>query len=317
MTRRTLLLVRVSVFLAACAFLCFRAWADQSTQAPWGELLSRAWWPVWLVMLALAAVNWGLEAAKWRHLVAPLEPMGLPKAVRATLAGTTAGLITPNRTGEPVGRVLFLSPEHRWQGGAATMLGSLAQLTTTVVLGGMAFVLGWFLSAPGAGILGAWTGPVAVLAGLAGAGSLLLFFRPHLLHQAVLKLPVLKRLGPSTAVLGGYSFRTLAVVLLLSVVRYAVFAGQYVLLLAVIAEVELRDAVLVVPMIYLMTTLLPTMLLTDLGVRGSVAVALVSPLGAAAAAVLLASIGIWLVNIALPAAVGAVIILVSRTRPAR
>ena len=71
MSRRTLLLVRWGIFLAACAFLFLRLSADQSTHALWGEwrnAVDVAAWPVWGVMFAMAVLNWGIEAAKWRWL---------------------------------------------------------------------------------------------------------------------------------------------------------------------------------------------------------------------------------------------------------
>ncbi|MCB0771783.1 MAG: hypothetical protein KDB93_00205, partial [Flavobacteriales bacterium] len=74
------------------------------------------------------------------------------------------------------------------------------------------------------------------------------------------------------------------------------------------------QALMTVPVVYLVSTLIPTMLLSELGVRGSVAVAMFAPLGGPAAMVLLASFGLWLVNLALPALAGALILLVARIR---
>ena len=67
----------------------------------------------------------------------------------------------------------------------------------------------------------------------------------------------------------------------------------------------------------MVTTLVPTMMLTDLGVRGSASVALLTPVGGSPAVVLLASFGVWAVNIAMPALVGGVILLVARIRTRR
>ena len=317
MSRRTLLLVRWGIFLAACTFLYMRLAADQSTHAAWGDWLTalgKASWPVWVAIFAMAVLNWGIEAAKWRWLVKPLERIGMGRAFSATLAGTTVGLVTPNRTGEFMGRVLFLAPEHRWQGGFATILGSIAQFVTTVVFGGAAFLL-WWRSAPMvAGYGRMWGSAIAMLVAAVSGGALVLFFKPGLLRQLILALPVLRRLDRATRVLEGYSSGKLLPVLMMSIARYAVFTMQYMLLLHVLAGIAWQDSLVVVPVIYLVTTLVPTMMLTDLGVRGSVAVALLAPVGGKAAWVLAAAFGVWAVNIAFPAAVGAVIILVARIR---
>ena len=316
MTRRTLLLLRWGIFLAACAFLYLRLFAHESTYTAWGDwrsAFSNASGWFWLAMLAMAVLNWGIEAAKWRWLMAHLERMSLLRAFAATLAGTTIGLITPNRTGEFMGRVLFLAPGNRWQGGFATVLGSIAQFVTTVLIGGVAFVLHWW-SVPMEGVASWWGVAMAVLVAIVTGGALLLYFRPQLLHQFILAVPVLRRMGKAAQVLEEYSTRELMMVLLMSMGRYAVFCTQYVLFLSIFADIPWQAALLTVPVIYLITTLVPTMMLTELGVRGSVAVALFAPLGGEPALVLLASFGVWAVNVALPAAVGGVIILVARIR---
>jgi hypothetical protein len=309
MSRRTFQFARWGIFLAACAFLYMELGAGQGTRAAWGDwrgTLGAAHWPVWIALLAMVVINWGIEAEKWRRLVASVEPMGFARAFSATLAGTATGLLTPNRTGEPVGRVLFLAPEHRWQGGFATVLGSIAQFTTTVVLGAVAFLV-WRSSNPaGGGVL------LAALITVVACAAVVLFFRPALLRRVLLHVPLLCRLDGASQVLERYPARQLLAVLLMSMARYAVFAAQYMMLLVVLAELSWADSAVAVPVIYLCSTLVPTMLLSELGVRGSVAVALLAPFGGQPALVLLASFGVWAVNIALPAAAGAVILLVAR-----
>lgn len=317
MSRRTLLLARWGIFLAACAFLYIRLAAGQSTHAAWADwriALGKASWPLWAAMFAMAVLNWGIEAAKWRWLVKPLERLSLGRAFSATLAGTTIGLITPNRTGEFMGRVLFLAPENRWQGSFATILGSIAQFVATVAFGGLAFLVWWRSAAAVAGHGRVWGVAIAMLVAAVAGAALVLFFKPGLLRQLVLALPVMKRLDKATSVLEGYAASELVRVLGMSMARYAVFAFQFMLLLHELAVITWPQAMVVVPVIYLVTTLVPSMMLTDLGVRGSVAVALLAPAGGQAALVLLAAFAVWAVNLAMPAAAGALIILVARIR---
>lgn len=69
-----------------------------------------------------------------------------------------------------------------------------------------------------------------------------------------------------------------------------------------------------VPVIYLVSTLVPTVLLTELGVRGSAAVGFLVPLGGQAPQVLLATFLVWAVNLVLPAVAGSIILLLARIR---
>ncbi|MEO8734787.1 MAG: lysylphosphatidylglycerol synthase domain-containing protein [Flavobacteriales bacterium] len=317
MSRRTLLLVRWGIFLAAFAFLYVRLAAHQSTNALWGEwrgAIAAMHWPVWAALLLLMLLNWGIEAAKWRWLVAHVQCMGIARAFAATLAGTTIGLFTPNRTGEFIGRVLFLEPEHRWQGSFATLLGSIAQFVVTIVMGGIAFIVWWQIKRASA-LIAPW-GAIAgtTLIAVVVAGALVLFYSPHLLREIVARVPLLRRFDRAASVLDGYSTAELSAVLGMSAARYAVFTAQYVLLLVVLAGVPWGFGMLAVPVIYLVMTLVPTMMLTDLGVRGSIAVALLVPANGSSAMVLLAAFLLWAVNLALPAMTGGLILLVARIR---
>jgi hypothetical protein len=316
MSRRTLVLLRVAVLVAVGVFLYIRIAAHQSTLAAWDEwhlALEKADLRLWTVMLLLAVLNWGLEAAKWRLLMAAVEPMGRVRAFAATLAGTAIGIFTPNRTGEFVGRVLFLEPHNRWRGGFASVLGSIAQFAVTVVIGGAAFVL-WFPQQTKM-LGGYWAGVAgAALVALVAVGTLVFYFQPRLLRQVVAKLPFLRRLDKDAAVLDGFPVQTTATVLGLSAMRYAVFAVQYMVLLAVVADMPWAISLIAVPLIFLVTTLVPTMMLTELGVRGSVAVALLVPTAQDPSPVLLAAFMLWAVNLALPAVVGGFILLIHRIK---
>jgi len=320
MKHRMLLLVRWGVFLAAAAFLWAKLAGGQGTHAAWGALhaaLASAPTWFWPLMLAMAGLNWGLEAIKWRRLVAEVEVMSLGRALTATLAGTAVALVTPNRTGEVAGRVLFLAPDRRWRGGVATVLGAMAQFTATLLLGAIAFL--WWHAASGlpAAVPPGWgPGPV-VAALLLACASLGLYLRPGLVHRGVARLPLLRRLAGPAEVLHRFRTPDLMAVLGLSIARYAVFWLQYVVFLVVLAGMAWQGALVAVPVIYLVSTLVPTMLLSELGVRGSVAVALLLPLGGAPALVLLASFGVWALNLALPAAAGAVVMVTSRMRNRR
>ncbi|HMN04985.1 MAG TPA: lysylphosphatidylglycerol synthase domain-containing protein [Flavobacteriales bacterium] len=315
MTRRTLRIVRWGIFIAAGTFLYLRLFADQSTQAVWGGMgraLKDAPGWFWPVMVVLIVLNWGLESAKWRWLVGHLEPIGRLRAFAATLTGTAIGLVTPNRTGEFAGRVLFLAPGHRWQGAFATWLGSIAQFVTTVIMGGLALVPWWLMSPGMDAVRPSWGVAMGAVAAMVAAGALSLFFRPGLLRRLLSRVPLLRRLEEPAGVLEGYTAKELAAVLGMSMARYAVFWVQYALFLSVYAGVEGMAGLVVVPVIYLIVTLVPTMLLSELGVRGTVAVALLSPWGVDPGLALLASFGVWGINLALPAVAGSLIMLSAR-----
>jgi len=317
-SRRTLLLLRWSVFLLACLFLYLRL-SRQQGEFDSVAMLHALREPRTLLVIAVAGslmlLNWALESRKWRILVNDVERISRWRAFLATLAGTPIGLITPNRVGEFVGRVLFLAPEHRIAASFATAVGSIAQFVVTVVVGLLGLIALLFSAAhdrlsPAAS---AWVGLCALVA----AVTVLLYFNPDLLRSAIARVPVIKRWERHAAVLERFGNRMLMRVLLISAARYVVFSAQFALLLGVLADVAVMDALTAIPAVFLVSTLIPTVMLTELGVRGSVAVAFFSVSAANEQGVFMASTVLWLINLGLPAIAGGVILLAARIRSAR
>lgn len=318
---RTLLQVfRWGIFLFACGFLYTQVQAGKGTRAL--QALQALPGDAGAMLLLgsaflLVFVNWGIEALKWRLLVTHLQAITFGRAFMATVAGTSIGLITPNRTGEFVGRVLFLDPPHRFGGAFATALGSIAQFVVTLVAGGLALVVLVVLDRPLPWPGGWYSTALVSLTALVSAGALVLYLFPGLLRHLLLLVPVLKRLKQASSVLDTYARRELIVVLALSVLRYAVFTTQFVVLcMAFGVGVPVGTALLAIPAVYLVSTLVPTGLLSELGVRGSAAVAFFGPLGGADGAVLLATTVLWSLNLVLPAAAGSVLLVTARIRTA-
>jgi hypothetical protein len=81
----------------------------------------------------------------------------------------------------------------------------------------------------------------------------------------------LKRFERHAHVLDTFRWPVLTHVFVLSLLRYAVFTLQFAIVLRELADVALGQALLAVPVVFLVTSLVPTTALTELGVRGSVA----------------------------------------------
>ena len=313
MTRRTLLYIRWGVFLAAGALLFVRLTREAGMHHPWwlwrnnGE--SAPWGPLAIVVL-LMGMNWGIEAWKWRTLMRRVERLTFLRSVVATIAGTTIGLITPNRVGEFAGRVLFLEPEHRVQGSFATVLGSIAQFVVTLLVGGVALVFNRYLHANSWEPGHAWN-VVVWSALLIGCAAVFLFFSPGAFARLLLAIPWLKRFERHAQVLDTFSRADLVRVFLLSLLRYGVFTVQFAIVLVAIAHVDVVEAMLSVPVVFLVTTLVPTIALTELGVRGSVAATFIQ---GEDVGIVVSTALVWLINLVLPAMVGGIILLVARIR---
>ena len=306
-----MLLGKVLVTLLTLGLLYHSVVAAPDTAAAWRRLLATALGgagrgPV-LLALALVPLNWGLEAWKWYRLARHLEPVTFGRCLRAVLVGLTLGFATPNRVGDYAGRIIELK-SRRVRALGAVFLGRYCQLVATVLAGGaglLYFLLRFYLN----GYPAAETG-VVVAALLIGGAVLLPLYRSRLLVAALGLWRPLRRFRPALAVMPTYPTRALHTVLALSALRYAVFCGQFMLLLAAYGVTSAPGPGLAaVAGTFLLKSLVPSLnALADVGVRELSATHLFGLLGQPALPVLSASLSLWVLNIALPSAVGLLLV---------
>ena len=90
---------------------------------------------VFILLILMMFLNWFLESLKWRFLVSKIEKISINCSIRAVFSGITVSAFTPNRVGEYAGRVFCLNDSDRIQGVLITVIGSMAQLVTTIFFG--------------------------------------------------------------------------------------------------------------------------------------------------------------------------------------
>jgi hypothetical protein len=258
-----------------------------------------------LACVLLALLNCFCEVQKWRCLLAPFEQMPFKRALKATLAGASFALFTPNRLGDYAGRVLFVRPENRLKTLCATAVGNFAQLLALLAGGSVgavffaARVLQWPYSRLAA---------LCAVAGIAGLAGLYVYFNMRLLSGLLLRIPLTERM-PS--VLAGIRAaaetdrRNLFQVLAWAFARYAVYSLQYLLLLYFFGiETGIAMGLSGIATIYLLQTVVPLPAIAGLAVRGGLAVFVWSHFGANTIASLAASFVLWIINLILPALLG-------------
>jgi len=89
-----------------------------------------------------------------------------------------------------------------------------------------------------------------------------------------------------------------------------VFIAQYVLLLQVFAvEASVLNLAIMVSVLFLILTMVPSIALAELGFRGKVSLQLFGLLSANNLGIIAAAAGIWIINLIIPAIAGSVLIL--------
>jgi len=93
-----------------------------------------------IIAFLLVVVNLGLEFIKWNLVVKPIVTISRAKLFQSLLSGISTGMITPNRVGNFIGRVLFFKPRHRAILIMGTIYGNLSQFLATIIPGLIVFL---------------------------------------------------------------------------------------------------------------------------------------------------------------------------------
>jgi Lysylphosphatidylglycerol synthase TM region len=262
-------------------------------------------------MFFLMLINWTLETAKWQIALRPIQSIGFLRAFKAILAGTCIASFTPNRVGEYLGRMLFVDPGNKVVSVAPTILCSMSQMLVTLVAGSVGLFLYRSLPAftPAAWFTPGIFKPAIILTILAAVTLILVYYRFDPLVKRMNKWLI--RNNKKFSVPENYSFQTLSGILFLSTVRYLVFVLQYGLLFSLFGIPLTGLQVFTgVSVMFVLMAVVPTLtFLTDLGFRWAVGIQVFQVYTLNTAGILAVSLGIWLINLIIPALVGSLLIL--------
>ena len=280
-----------------------------------------------IIIFLLMFLNWAIEALKWCLLINKIEQINWYRSFKAVLTGVAVSSFTPNRVGDYFGRVFILEKANRIEGVLITILGSMSQLLVTFTVGTTSiyfmfvffpetlltyfkipeYVYAYFL----------WGGAVLIL----GMNILitLLFLNISLLSSLAkrFKGKFMEKLISYIHILSAYTLNELLIVIFLSLSRFIIFSTQMYLLLRLFnVNIPYMQAMIIIAVIFFVMTMIPTVAITELGIRGSVSLFLIgvyfgNPLDMPASinlGIIAASTALWIINLVLPALIGAILV---------
>ncbi len=263
-----------------------------------------------LLLILLMPVNWLLEAFKWKVALQAIHPISIWTAFRATLSGVSFSVLLPNRVGEFLGRVLYLPTDKRATAVAITMVASMSQLIWTIFFGLLAIIylypyLITKLIFPSSFYI--LMGGILFIILLV---LLLLFFRISTVSNRlafIFNHPRFTSWMKGPAQFHRYQLFRL---LVLSLLRYFIFLLQYgAALAAFMILLNPLDWIAGVCFTFLVLSMAPNFAVTELGVRGLVSVWVLGFFTTNKAGILLATCSVWFVNLMIPAAMGALLLI--------
>ena len=265
-----------------------------------------------IVVVFMMLLNWFLEALKWRFLIAKIEKVSMKRSLRAIFSGITVSAFTPNRVGEYGGRVFCLEKADRIQAVLITVIGSMAQLLTTIIFGsiGLLYLPSYQSDFSLFFDKVSFAYPVfAFILILLNVLLVLLFLNVSVLTNVLTKISFLKKFEKYSGVFSFYSFEELLKVLGYSVARYAVFTTQFFILLQLFdVQILYADAIILIMSMLFVISVIPTIAITEIGVRGSVALFLFGLVSANTVGILSATFVLWVFNLLIPSLIGVVFI---------
>lgn len=308
------LLVKIlkwALVLLSLGYIAVKLWKQKQSGLLFEEfaILNNQALGIFVVVLILMLINWSIESFKWQKLLHPIEKHKFLKALKGVLAGVSVSIFTPNRVGEFGGRLFFLEPKHRVSGIAATLTGNLSQLLITLSVGFLGIYPFTRL------IQGEQSFPINftllfVFAIVVICMGLFVYFNVDKLEPWFQKLNWWQKAGETLYFFKSYNKQLLWQLFLLSFLRYLVFAFQFYLLLLVFGiELSFWISLVSISQIYLVMTLIPTFALTEIGVRGSVALLILGCFSPFTTGIMAASVTLWIINLAIPALAGSIILL--------
>jgi uncharacterized membrane protein YbhN (UPF0104 family) len=251
-------------------------------------------------VLLLMIVNWTIEAAKWRIQLNGTEKFSLFESLQSVLTGVAVSVITPNRIGEYVGRIMYLKNVNKLQGITVTIIGSFAQLIVTGLLGlvGLVYYIIYIQHSPWLNVL--------LISSIALCTVLIyLYFHLSKFLEWTASISILRKVRVYLEIVKRFERKQLFQILFLSLMRYLVYTIQFMLLMKLmLVEIRLIDLVFTEWLIFWAMAIVPTIAIAEIGIRGETALFFLSPLSNNHFGIISSTLLLWLINLIIPALVG-------------
>ena len=265
-----------------------------------------------ILVIVLMFVNWSLEALKWKISVQNVQPISFFRSLKAIFSGVSFSVTTPNRTGEYLGRVLYMDDGNRLKVISLTILGSISQLIVTILFGLLGLLILQFdidkLNLPG---WLQWIKNIGVAGGVFGLIFLTVFyFRIGWLVKWIDKIPAIKKYIWLINELEKADTTLLLRLLSISLLRYLVFATQYFLLFRFFGiDVNWWQGFWGISIVFFIMAIIPSIELFEVVGKVFVTQEIFAIFTANTLAIGFVPTTIWFINLVIPAAIGSLLII--------
>lgn len=293
-------LLRWGIAIASFIYLIYILYnSDREIRRFFSETLPKSdfWFLVYLVLLM--PVNWLIESLKWKTGIRFIENISFISAIKSVLAGVAVAFVSPNRTGEFIGRITALCIPNRKKGVFVSVHISLAQTLITIIAGIAGLTTLFLLLAPDIRY------SYLIIGALLIAGCLWIYFRFYRISEYLTRKVFFRKFFSRNEVVVKIPTQTLVLNLILSAIRYLVFCVQFIFALKFAGvDLSLTEMSIAISLVYFIMTIVPSFAVAEIGIKGSVAVYVFGFFTFNPPAVVLATSLLWVINLFLPALAG-------------
>lgn len=250
--------------------------------------------------VVLLTLNIGIEARKWQLLATPVSSISFLQSLKHVIKGIQLGLITPARTGEPIGKSVFFKSSDKPKIVLLSLAGSTIQNFVILLSTIVAYL--WIESGKEEFLL-LFTKQLST--------PTLLWFVPLMLPGIILFILISKKFSYPRRIIHYFSTHSQIIkqvktsliinVGILTIMRYMVFCLQFLLLLQFFGLTGSANGLFPVFLFYGAITFLPSTGAGDLGIRATVALLIFGQTAVSGPGIVIASMLLWFFNLGLPA----------------
>ncbi len=256
-----------------------------------------------ILFLLLAAANWFFEILKWEVLVSKIQPISFSTSLKQSLSALTISLSTPNRIGDYGAKAFYFKKELRKQILVLNFFSNAAQMGITTLLGVFGLIYMTLIYSIEYSFL-------KILS--LGIGFIALCILGYVFKEQQL---IIKGLSISKIIvyLKKIKFSIKIKTVLFSFFRYLIFCFLfYQLVLFFGVEISLLEAAPIIFSMYLLVSIVPTIFIFDVVVRGGAAVWLFSLAGVPEIPILCSVLTMWILNFVIPSLLGGIFMFTYR-----
>lgn len=254
-----------------------------------------------IFLLFLTFFNWFFEIIKWQNLANSIAEISFFEAQKQSLASHTASLFTPNRIGDYAAKTIYFGGHLRKKVVLLNLIGNMSQMLMTLLFG----IVGVFMFTSQYEVDISYYKLVRLLTytliGIVAIGFGVSHKRFQIKGFSFSKI---------WAFVKGLPAKMHIKNILLSLFRYVIFSFQFYYLFVLFGvDITYIDAMILISTMYLVVSVIPTIFIFDVVVKGSVALYVFGFADINNVTILSVTTLMWLLNFVLPSIFGSYYVL--------